>query len=109
MPTTMSKLMAVGFSLEEVIEMSTIIPAKVLGVEKELGALKQGMQADITISQLKNGEYTYLDVLHESRVGKQRIAPEKVICGGAIYDGKRYQPKEMIHRVTAPRGFVQKR
>jgi len=107
MPTTMSKMLAVGFSLEEVIEMSTTAAARALRQEGKLGTLAPGTVADVVVSRLEDGEFVYLDVLHEKRVGRQRIVPETVIYGGEIYRGKRYEPQKMIHRVTAPPGFVQ--
>ena len=107
MPTTMSKMLAVGFSLEEVIEMSTTAAARALRQEGKLGTLAPGTVADVVVSRLEDGEFVYLDVLHEKRVGKQRIVPETVVYGGEIYRGKRYEPRKMIHRVTAPPGFVQ--
>lgn len=107
MPTTMSKMLAVGFNLDEVVEMSTTRPAKALRREDDLGSLRTGCVADVVISRLDEGEFVYLDVLHEKRVGKHRIIPEVVIYGGSIYDGKRYEPKTMTHTATAPPGFIQ--
>lgn len=36
-------------SLEEAIKMATLYPAKAIGVDKEIGAIKEGMQANLTI------------------------------------------------------------
>lgn len=107
MPTTMSKMLALGLSLEQVVEMSTAAGARALRQEGKLGTLTPGTVADAVISRLEDGEFVYLDVLHEKRVGRQRIVPETVIHGGEIYRGKRYTPGRMIHRVTAPPGFGQ--
>ena len=46
-------------------------------------------------------------MLHEKRVGTQRILPETVIYGGVIYDGPRYEPREMTHATDAPPGFIE--
>ncbi len=107
MPTTMSKMLALGMSLDEVIETSTVVPAKALRQEGFIGTLKPGAQADVTISELTTGEFEYLDVLHEKRVGKQRILPETTIHDGVIYDGPRYEPGKMIHATDAPPGFIE--
>ena len=95
MPTTMSKMLALGISLDDVIEMSTVTPAKALRQEGILGTLKPGAQADVTVSELATGEFVYLDVLHEKRVGERRILPETVIYRGGIYEGERYAPKTL--------------
>ena len=107
MPTTMSKMLALGLSLDDVIEMSTTTPAKALRQEGIIGALKPGAVADVTISELARGEFEFLDVLHEKRVGPARILPEVVIHGGTIYDGPRYQPAQMTHTADAPHGFIE--
>ena len=107
MPTTMSKFLALGLSLDDVIELSTAVPARVLRREGELGTLRPGAVADVVVSELAEGEHVFLDVLHEKRVGRQRIVPEVVIYGGTVYDGPRYEPKEMTHRADAPPGFIE--
>jgi dihydroorotase len=106
MPTTMSKFLALGLSLDDVVEMSTVVPAKVLRREGEIGTLRPGSAADVTVSRLEDGEFEFLDVLHEARRGRMHIVPEVVIAGGAVYEGPAYQPKAMTHQVTAPPGFV---
>lgn len=107
MPTTMSKMLALGLSLDEVIAMSTVVPAKALRQEGSLGTLKPGAQADVTISELAEGKFEYLDVLHERRVGRQRILPETTIHDGLVYDGPRYEPDDMTHATNAPPGFIE--
>ena len=107
MPTTMSKMLALGLSLDEVIEMSTSAPAQALRQEGVIGTLKPGSRADVTISELAKGRFEYLDVLHEKRVGTQRIVPQTVIYGGVIYDGPRYEPGDMTHATDAPPGFIE--
>ena len=107
MPTTMSKMLALGLSIDEVIEMSTTTPAKALRQEGVIGTLKPGAMADVTISELARGEFEFLDVLHEKRVAPARILPEVVIHGGTIYDGPRYQPAQMTHTADAPHGFIE--
>jgi len=107
MPTTMSKFLALGLSLEEVIEMSTSTPARAIRKEGVFGTLNPGTIADVTISEVAKGKFTYLDVLHEKRVGKERILPQVIIYAGKVYEGPKYQPKPtMTHQVDAPPGFI---
>ena len=54
LPTTLSKFLYLGMSLEDVIQKSTYNPAKVLNLETEIGVLKVGACADITILELKS-------------------------------------------------------
>jgi dihydroorotase len=48
----MSKFLALGVSLEHVIEMTTSAPARILGEEQRRGTLRVGMNADVTILRL---------------------------------------------------------
>ena len=53
LPTTMAKLMALGFSLNQVIEMATANAARLLGRTGELGTLRLGAAADISVLNMK--------------------------------------------------------
>ena len=57
----MSKFINMGLSVDQVIEMTTINPAKALGEEKRRGSLKPGMSADITVMELTKGDYVFGD------------------------------------------------
>ena len=106
MPTTMSKMLALGISLPEVIEMSTRIPARALSQEKELGSLTPGSVADVVVSRIENGSFTYLDVLHEQRTSSEKIVAETIVYSGNLYNGSRYHPVDMSHKHDAPPGFI---
>jgi dihydroorotase len=49
MPVVMSKFLMLGLTLEQVVEMATINPARTLGEEDKRGSLKPGRIADITV------------------------------------------------------------
>ena len=65
MPTTMSKWMAIGMSLDEVVKRATLHPAIVLKKEKEFGTLKVGSCGDISCFNLLEGEFVFEDVIGE--------------------------------------------
>jgi predicted amidohydrolase len=48
----MSKFLAMGLTLNQVIKACTQRPAEILGVERELGSLSQGTAADIAVLKL---------------------------------------------------------
>lgn len=79
----MSKFIHMGLSLDQVIEMTTINPAKALGEEKKRGSLKPGMSADITVMELTKGDYTFGDgtggeIIH----GEVLVEPRMVFKAG---------------------------
>jgi dihydroorotase len=84
LPTVMSKFLALGLSLPQVVERTTTNPAKVLGLAGTLGTLTPGAEADITILEEETGEFTFYDVRGNSLPGKHRLWPHTVIKGGAV-------------------------
>jgi len=79
----MSKFINMGLSVDQVIEMTTINPAKALGEEKKRGSLTPGMSADITVMELMQGDYTFCDgtggeVIH----GEVLLEPRMVFKAG---------------------------
>ncbi len=82
---SMSKFMNMGLTLDQVIEMTTINPAKALGEEKSRGSLKPGMIADITVMELVQGEYLFGDGTgSESMDGKVLLEPRIVFKSGKM-------------------------
>jgi len=56
---TMSKFLALGLSLDQVIEMTTINPARALGEEQQRGSLRLGMPADISLLEMTEGDFIF--------------------------------------------------
>jgi dihydroorotase len=82
MPTTMSKFLLLGMSLEEVVKASTTKPAEAIGKLGEIGTLKPGACADITVLKLREGKFVYEDTLGEKRIGCKKLEPAHVIRRG---------------------------
>ena len=61
LPTTMAKLMALGFTLNQVVEMATANAAKLLGRTGQLGTLRVGDQAEISVLKIEDREWQALD------------------------------------------------
>jgi dihydroorotase len=80
--TTLSKFMALGLSLGQVVEMATINPARALGEEKTIGTLKAGADADISIVELISGTWRLEDSEREAIEAHQLIAPVMTIRPG---------------------------
>lgn len=82
MPTCMSKFLALGMSLEDVVKASTVRPAEVLGLQDEIGAFKVGAYADIALFTVTQGEFPLYDVHMNERVGKQLLRNTLTIVNG---------------------------
>jgi dihydroorotase len=79
--TTLSKFLALGIPLKDVIAMSTVNAAKALG-RPELGTLKPGSLGDATLLSLREGDFDLLDTIGEHVTAKQRLFSEGVVLGG---------------------------
>jgi len=86
LPTTMAKLMALGFSLHQVIEMATANAAKLLGRREELGTLRVGALADISVLKVEDHEWKAVDSQKGTIPAHQTITPVYAIRGDAIYE-----------------------
>jgi dihydroorotase len=60
MATTMSKVLAMGVPLADVIARSTVAPAREIG-RPELGTLTQGAEADVAVFTLEEGAFAFVD------------------------------------------------
>jgi dihydroorotase len=86
LPTTMAKLMALGFSLNQVVEMATANAAKLLGRTGELGTLRIGHPADISVLKLEDREWKAVDSQKETIPAHQTIMPIYAIRGDTLYE-----------------------
>ena len=70
---TLSKFLALGMSLPEVIHASTAGPAQAIG-KPGLGTLDVGTPGDISVLRLETGEFEFQDVHGLTRSGRERLA-----------------------------------
>jgi len=83
MITTMSKCLAMGMPLKEVIRASTWRPAQVIHRE-ELGHLTVGAVADIAALRVHDGDFNYADAFGARFTGKQRMTAEITVRAGRV-------------------------
>lgn len=86
LPTTLAKLMALGFSLNRVIEMATANAAALLGRPNEMGTLKIGDPADISVLRIEEREWHAVDSQKGTIPAHQTILPVYAIRGNTIYE-----------------------
>lgn len=86
MTNVMSKFLAMGVPLDDVIRRSTVNPAAEIH-RPELGTLSVGKDADIAVLELMKGEFGYIDCGVARMDGKLRLAASMTIRAGRIvYD-----------------------
>ena len=59
--SAMTSMLALGLTIEQVVPMVTTNPAKMIGMEKELGSMRSGSEADISVLHDERGSWTLTD------------------------------------------------
>lgn len=85
LPTTMTKLLHFGMSLEEIVRRSTSAPAKIMGYEGTLGTLKPGANADVAIFELRDGNFEMRDSDGNVVTAKRRLIARTTIKDGRVW------------------------
>jgi len=81
----MGKFLSLGITLEEVVRMTTARPAEALGMQDEIGALKPGRLADISILEAVEGDWLFRDATGASQRGRLALRPcATVRCGDLV-------------------------
>ncbi len=86
MTEMLTRFLALGFTLDQVIAMSTINPAKALGAEDRLGTLGVGRQADISVLDVKDGDWVVYDVIQGSRKADKAVVPVLTVKRGEVFE-----------------------
>ena len=78
----MSKFLNLGYSLEQVIAMTTQVPAKIINREPKLGTLQIGAPADVSILEMIEGPVSFVDTRNNKRDGNKFIKPFQTVTAG---------------------------
>lgn len=85
LPTTMSKLLHFGMSLDDVVMRSTAAPAKILGYQGTVGTLAPGANADIAVFELRDGDFPLKDSDGNTVTAKRRLIAQLTIKDGRVW------------------------
>jgi dihydroorotase len=92
MPWLMSKFLNMGFSLEEVIRLATVNPAKVIDRVEKLGTLEIGAPGDVSILELVEEPVTFVDTRKNERQGDRYLKPVTAVVAGVPFGRPFPQP-----------------
>lgn len=81
LPTTLSKFLALGMTVPDVIERATSRPAAAMR-RPDLGTLQPGSVADIALFELVDGEFTFHDVRMSPLRARQRLENRLTLVDG---------------------------
>ncbi len=85
--TTMSKFLHLGLSLQQVVTMTTLHPARSVRREADLGTLRPGACADVTLLAMRAGPVSLTDAGEKARetvTADRALIPAGVIRAGRV-------------------------
>ena len=110
MTEMMTRFLGLGFTLPQVVTMCTANPAKAIGAGQRLGSLIAGRQADISILELRDGDWMVYDVLGAGLHVSKAVVPFLTVKRGRVFTpdwGPRpwgWEPDRMLPAVASIRG-----
>jgi dihydroorotase len=81
----MSKFLGLGYTLEQVIAMATINPAKIINRTPKLGTLQAGAPGDVAILELVEEPVSFVDTRNNRRTGSAWLKPVQTVTAGVAY------------------------
>jgi dihydroorotase len=88
----MSKFLGLGFSLEQVVAMATVNPAKVIARNPKLGTLQVGAPGDVAIMELVEGPVSFVDTRKNRRDGRAHLKPVQTVAAGVPFGRPYHAP-----------------
>jgi dihydroorotase len=82
---SMAKFMSIGYSLSDVVRMTTTSAARGLGMADRLGAIAVGREADLSIFDVVEGNWKFTDTVNQVFTGKQALVPVQTIRAGELF------------------------
>jgi dihydroorotase len=84
LPTMVSKFMALGVNMDKAIQMVTTNAARIFDFGAQLGTLKPGGEADISIFEVREGNFEFEDSDGKKRSGRQKLVTTAVVRHGEL-------------------------
>jgi dihydroorotase len=85
LPTTMSKFLNLGLPLEEVVQLTTTTPARILERTEELGTLKVGASGDVAVFDVIEEPWEFYDAAGNTRNWERRIQVRHTVRAGRLW------------------------
>jgi dihydroorotase len=82
---SMSKFLSLGYSLSDVVRMTTTNAARAIGLSDQLGAIAVGREADISIVDIVEGKWAFTDTIKQPFTGTQALIPVQTMRAGELF------------------------
>jgi dihydroorotase len=81
-PNVLSKFLLLGMPVDQILARGTVNAAKTIPGWSGLGTLRVGAPADVTVLELRDGAFEFVDNANTKRTGKQKLFASATIFGG---------------------------
>jgi dihydroorotase len=88
----MSKFLNLGLTLEQVVAMATVNPARVVNRAAKLGTLQVGAPADVSLLDLVEGPVEFVDTRNNKRQGRAHLRPAGAVVAGVPFGRPYHAP-----------------
>ena len=103
----MSKFLGLGFSLEQVVAMATVNPAKVINRMPKLGTLQVGAPGDVAIMEVVEGPVSFVDTRNKpAQVGLSQAGADRT---AGVPFGRPYNSPFAVRSGPGRRGISMRR
>jgi dihydroorotase len=110
LPTTMTKLLAAGLPLRDVVAAATVHPARALDLPGGAGTLAVGAPADLAVFAVEEGSFEVVDSHQQRRTARQRLVNEATyVAGRLLPPGLPPEPRPWVPLTDAQRAAVRRR
>ena len=82
----MSSMLALGLTLQHVVSMVSSNPAQMIGLTNEIGALRPGMTADVSVLNDLRGRFKLQDNEKTQIIAERLLEPAFCLRAGRRYD-----------------------
>lgn len=85
LPTVLSKFIALGMTVEQVLARATLAPARAVGLADDgVGSMRIGAPADLAVFRLESGHIRFDDGFGNHFPGTQRLVPVFTMMNGRV-------------------------
>jgi dihydroorotase len=85
MPTQISKFMALGLTIDKAIELATLSPGRMFNFGADVGTMRPGNEADVSIFELRDGQFSFFDSNNQRRTSHQMLVNTATVRRGQLF------------------------
>jgi dihydroorotase len=80
----MAKFLSIGYSLSDVVRMTTSQAARAIGMDDQIGHIAVGREADLSIFDSISGRWRFTDTVGQEWFGDQALVPVHTVRAGEL-------------------------